>query len=155
MSELREFEEEMARLRDRMNRVFSDLSKGQPEPLDEAEWKPPLDVLEDRDKIIVRADIPGVKPDEIDLSISGDVLNIKGERKRETDREDENYHAIERGYGRFDRRVVLPTSTRADSITASYKDGVLTVKLPKLEEEKAGKTRVELEQSGPAGSESD
>lgn len=147
MLERRDFEEEIARLRNRMNRLFSDFSRGmdQPEPMDEVEWIPPLDVLENKDDIIVRIDIPGMKSDEIDLSISGDILHIKGERKREVGREDENYHTIERGLGKFDRRVSLPTSVKVDGIKASYKDGVLTVKLPKLGEEEAGEIKVDLE----------
>ena len=147
MPESRDFEERIVRLQDRMNRLLSDFSRGieQPEPLDEVEWTPPLDVLEDKDDIIVRADIPGMNPDEIDLSISGDVLYIRGERKREVQREDENYHTIERGYGKFDRRVALPTSVNVDSIRASYKNGVLAVRLPKLEERKVGEIKVGLE----------
>ena len=147
MLERRDFEEEIARLRNRMNRLFSDFSRGveQPEPMDEVEWIPPLDVLENKDDIIVRTDIPGMKSDEIDLSISGDVLYIRGERKREVGREDENYHTIERGLGKFDRRVSLPTSVKVDGIKASYKDGVLTVQLPKLGEEEAGEIKVDLE----------
>jgi len=144
MSESRELEERIVRLRDGMNRLFSDFSRGieQPELLDEVQWTPPLDVLEDKDDIIVRADIPGMSPDEIDLSISGDVLHIRGERKREVEREDENYHTIERGYGKFDRRVALPASVKVDSIRASYKNGVLAVRLPKLEEKKVGEIKV-------------
>jgi HSP20 family protein len=147
MSGPRDFGEEIIRLRDRMNRLFSDFSRGieRPELLDEVEWAPPLDVLEDKDDIIVRVDVPGMKPDGIDLSISGDALYIRGERKQEAEREDENYHSIERGYGKFDRRVTLPTSVRMDAIKASYKDGVLTVRLPKMGEEKAGEIKVELE----------
>jgi len=147
MSELKDFEEETIRLQDRMNRLLNNFSREieQPEPLDEVGWIPPLDVLENKDDIVVKADIPGMKPDEIDLSISGDVLYIRGERKREVDREDENYHTIERGYGKFDRRVTLPTSVNVDSVKASYKDGVLAVRLPKLGEEKAGEIKVSLE----------
>jgi HSP20 family protein len=147
MSEPRDFEEKIVRLQDRMNRLFSDFSRGieQSEPLDEVEWAPPLDVLEDKDDIIVRVDIPGMHPDEIDLSISGDILYIRGERKREVEREDENYHTVERGYGKFDRRVALPTSVQVDSIRASYKSGVLAVRLPKLEEKRVGEIRVSLE----------
>jgi HSP20 family protein len=147
MSEPRDFEGEMSRLRDRMNRVFNGLSREaeQPEPLSQVGWEPSLDVLEDKDNITVKVDIPGLKPDEIDLSISGDILRIKGERKQEIEREDQNYHTIERGYGKFDRRVVLPTLTETDSIVASYKGGVLTVRLPKVEEKAAGEIKVDLE----------
>jgi len=146
MSDPRDFEGEMARLRDRMNRLFSDFSKEaeRPELLNEAEWTPALDVLEDKDNITIRADMPGMEPDEIDLSISGDVLHISGERKREIDRNDENYHAIERGYGKFHRRVDLPAPVEVDNIKASYKNGVLTVKLPKIKGKDTGAIKVEL-----------
>ena len=147
MSEFRDIEEETAGLRSRMNQLFSGFSRRmeQPEPLDEVEWTPSLDVLEDKDDIIIKADIPGMSADEIDLSISRDVLYIRGERKREVERKDENYHTIERGYGKFDRRIVLPTSVKVNDIKASYRDGVLVVELPKLEKENIGKIKVELE----------
>ena len=147
MSEPRDFEAEIAKLRDRMNQILSGASidSEQPELLDEVDWMPPLDVLENRDEIIVRTDIPGMKSDEIDLSISGNILQIKGERKREIEREDENYHAIERGHGRFSRQITLPAPAKVDAITASYKDGVLTVRLPKTGEKKTGRVKVDLE----------
>jgi HSP20 family protein len=147
MSEPRDFEAEIAKLRDRMNQILSGASMDaeQPEPLDEVDWMPPLDVLENSDEIIVRADVPGMKSDEIDLSISGDILQIKGERKREIEREDENYHAIERGYGRFSRQITLPAPAKVDAIAASYRDGVLTVRLPKIGEKKTGRVKVDLE----------
>jgi len=136
--------EELARLQDRMNQLLNRYSSGteHPEPLGETELVPPLDVLENRDDIVVRIDIPGVTPDEIDLSIAGDVLHIKGERARQVDREDENYHTIERAYGKFDRQIVLPAAVKVDCIRASYKNGVLCIKLPKLEEKKSGKVNI-------------
>lgn len=142
-----EEKEEFARLQDEMNQLLSRYSSGmeQAEPLDEIGWVPPLDILENKDDIVVRVDIPGITPDEIDLSISGDVMRIKGERTRKIDREDENYHTIERGYGKFDRKIILPAPVRADSIKASYRNGVLCIELPKLEEEKTGRIKISLE----------
>ena len=147
MPEFRDFEKEIARLRDKMNRLFAEYPRGmgQSESLDEVEWIPPLDVLEDKDDIIIRADIPGMSPDGIDLSISEDVLHIKGERLREVTRSDENYHVIGRGYGKFDRQVALPTPVEVESIRASYRDGILTVRLPKLEKEKTAEIIVKPE----------
>ena len=144
MSTPRDFEEEITRLRNRMNQILGEpVSRaGQPELMDAVEWLPPLDVMENKDDITVRIDVPGVDPGEIDLSISGDILYMTGERKQEVERGDENYHTIERGYGKFARRVKLPTSVDVDSVKASYKNGVLTVKLPKLEEQKTGKIKV-------------
>jgi HSP20 family protein len=142
----RPFEEEIIKLRDRMNQLLSEPvgAGGESEPMDAMEWVPLLDVLENKDEITVRIDVPGMEPAEIDVSISGDVLHIKGERKQEVEREDENYHVIERDYGKFDRRVELPTSVDMDSIKASYKNGVLIVRLPKLEEKEVEEIRVDL-----------
>lgn len=149
MSESSDFreKEELARLRDRMNQLLSHYYSDaqQSEPLDEIEWVPPLDVLENKDDIVVKVDMPGMTPDKIDLSILGDVLHIRGERAREVDREDENYHTIERGYGKFDRQIVLPAPVAADRIRATYKDGILCVEMPKLEKEKVEKVNVTLE----------
>ncbi len=96
------------------------------------DWVPDLDVLEDKDDIIVNVDLPGMGVDEIDLSISGNVLYISGERKRKVNREDENYHIIGRNYGKFGTNVKLPVTVDFDNIKATYKDGVLSVRLPKL-----------------------
>ena len=130
MPDYRDFEKEIAGLRDKMNRLFSDLPRemGRPEAMEGAEWIPAVDILENKDDIIVKVDIPGMKADEINLYISGDVLQISGDREREVQRADENYHNIERGYGKFSRKVTLPALPVADSIKASYKDGVLTIK---------------------------
>lgn len=148
MPEFRDFEKEATKLRERLNQLFSG-SPGeieQPEPMDETEWTPSMDILENKDDIIVKVDIPGMNPYEIELSISGSILQIRGDRKREVEREDENYYTIERGYGKFNRHLVLPTLIKVDRIKASYKDGVLTIKLPKLEKEAAGKVKVKLEE---------
>ena len=147
MSRPRDFEREIARLRNRMNQLLSDPNAGmaQPEQMDAVGWMPPLDILENKDDIVIKADIPGVNPDEIDLSISRNILQLKGERKQEIERDDENYHTIERGYGKFDRRINLPTSVDVDNIKASYKNGVLAVRLPKSGKEKVEKIEVDLE----------
>ena len=146
MSTPRGFEEEIARLRNRINDILSDSScVEEPEPMSASGWMPPTDVLENKDDIVVRLDVPGVNPDEIDLSISGDILQIKGERKQEKERDDENYHAIERGFGSFDRRINLPAPVDVESIKASCKNGVLTIRLPKLGVEKTGAVKVNLE----------
>ena len=146
MSTPRGFEEEIVRLRDRINEILGNSAGMEvPELMDVVDWMPALDVLENKDDIVVRVDVPGVNPDEIDLSISGDVIQIKGERKQETERDDENYHAIERGFGSFDRRINLPAPVDVESIKASYKNGVLIISLPKLGEEETGAVKVDLE----------
>ena len=94
-------------------------------------WTPSVDVSETEKEIIVRAELPGMDPKEIDISLSGNVLTIKGERKHEREEKKENFHLVERGYGSFSRTLQLPAEVRADKIKATYKDGVLNVSMPK------------------------
>jgi HSP20 family protein len=92
-----------------------------------------LDVFESEDDVTVRASIPGVKPEDIDLSVTGEVLTIKGETQEEKEEETGNYHLRERRYGAFQRAVNLPTLVNADKAQATFENGVLTLTLPKVE----------------------
>jgi len=139
-----DFEAEIIKLKYMMNKMLDDYYKPKTETLEETEWFPDIDILEDKDDIIVKIDIPGVSVSDIETTITGDLLQIKGERKRETSREDENYHYIGRNYGKFDRSIELPTQVNVDNIKAAYKDGVLTVKLPKIEKTKSEKLKIDL-----------
>lgn len=95
-----------------------------------------LDLFETDDDVTVRASIPGVKPEDIDISITGDVLTIKGETSEEKEEEAGNYHMRERRYGAFQRSLSLPTLVKADKAQAAFENGVLTLTLPKIEEAK-------------------
>jgi HSP20 family protein len=99
-------------------------------------WTPALDVYEDKENFIVKAELPGMKREDIDVSLHGGALSISGERKSETKHEDAEVHRTERFSGRFQRTVTLPAVVAADKVKAQYKDGVLTVTLPKTEEAK-------------------
>lgn len=99
-------------------------------------WTVALDVYEDADSIFVKAELPGMKKEDIDISLHDGCLSISGERKSETNREDAEIYRAERFFGRFQRTVTLPTSVAADKVKAQYKDGILTVTLPKAEEAK-------------------
>jgi len=103
------------------------------------EWAPTLDVFEDKESFVVNAELPGMKREEIDVSLHDGSLIISGERKSETKKEDAQTHHTERFYGRFQRTVALPKSIAADKVKADYKDGILTVTLPKTEEAKPKK----------------
>ena len=96
-------------------------------------WTPAVDIKEEDDRFVLHADIPGVSADEIDVSMDKNVLTIKGERKHESTESGEGYKRIERSHGVFIRRFALPESIKADQISASSKDGVLEVVLPKQE----------------------
>jgi len=92
---------------------------------------PALDVRETDEALIVEAELPGLKPEEYEVKVEEGVLSICAERKQEKDEKTKNYHRIERHYGRMERKLALPTTVEAEKVEASYKDGVLTVTLPK------------------------
>ncbi len=95
-----------------------------------------LDMYETEEALVVTADVPGIKAEDLDISITGDVLTIKGETRMEQEVKRENYHRQERRYGAFSRSVALPTPVNADQAEAKFKDGVLTLTIPKAEEAK-------------------
>jgi HSP20 family protein len=99
-------------------------------------WTVPLDAYEDANNIYVKAELPGMKKEDINLSLHDGCLSLSGERKSETSHEGAETYRTERFYGRFQRSVTLPTSVAADKVKAEYKDGILTVTLPKSEEAK-------------------
>ncbi|UCG13243.1 MAG: Hsp20/alpha crystallin family protein [Deltaproteobacteria bacterium] len=108
----------------------------------EREWVPAFDVSETESEIIVRAELPGMDVADIDITLTDGLLTLKGEKKQEKEDERENYHRLERRYGSFSRTLALPKVVKAEAIDASYKDGVLTVTLPKGDEHKPKKIEV-------------
>ena len=101
-----------------------------------SEWGLPLDVVEDENDFIVKASLPGVKPDDLDITYSKGMLTIKGEIKDESETTKGQYHLRERRYGLFTRTINLPSSVKAEDIQADYHDGILELKMPKTEEVK-------------------
>jgi HSP20 family protein len=129
---------EVSRLRSEMDRLWDDYfgpGRRALRPMEEA-WLPAVDVSETADKITVKAEIPGMEAKDIEISMVGDTLTIKGEKKAEHEEKEENYHMIERSYGSFSRAMKLPGMVDADKVKATYKNGVLIVVLPKKEEVK-------------------
>ncbi|HEX9018561.1 MAG TPA: Hsp20/alpha crystallin family protein [Anaerolineaceae bacterium] len=100
------------------------------------EWSLPLDVMETGDGYVVEATVPGIKPEDLEITYNNGTLTIRGETKAENEQKEGKYHLRERRYGTFVRSIALPTDVKADSIEANYKDGVLSLKLPKTEEVK-------------------
>ncbi|NOZ03421.1 MAG: Hsp20/alpha crystallin family protein [FCB group bacterium] len=100
-------------------------------------WVPAVDIQEDNDNYIVHADLPGMSKKDIHINVKDNILSIEGERKYEHEDKKDNFHRIERSYGTFKRSFRLPEEVRADKITAKFKDGVLTINLPKAEEVKS------------------
>jgi HSP20 family protein len=99
-------------------------------------WTPALDLYEDKDNLFVKVELPGMKREDIEVSLHEGSLSISGERKSEQKHEDADVYRAERFVGRFQRTVTLPTPVAADKVKAQYKDGVLTITLPKTEEAK-------------------
>ena len=99
-------------------------------------WSPSVDITETEIAYEVKAEIPGMDKKDIKISVQENVLLLSGEKKKEEEKEDQNYHRVERSYGKFERSFKLPTDVKADEIKAKYKDGVLSVEIPKAEEVK-------------------
>jgi HSP20 family protein len=129
---------DMMSLREAMDRLFEESfvhPRGMLAPVEGAATLA-LDVFESDDDVTVRASIPGINPDDIDISVTGDVLTIKGETSEEREEKQGNYHLRERRYGAFQRSVNLPAPVNTDKAEAEFKNGVLTLTLPKVEEVK-------------------
>ena len=103
---------------------------------------PALNVWEDGDCLYAEAEIPGVDPKEIEIEVVDNVLTLRGEKKQEREEEGKGFHYVERGYGGFNRSIELPTSVDSEKVSAEYKNGVLTVHLPKVEAAKPRKIAV-------------
>lgn len=128
---------ELNRIRQEINRFFEDpFAEVAPTSFFEG-WEPSVDIYEDKDKITVRAELPGMKKEDISVCLDGDTLTISGERKHEEDRKEGEIYRSERFFGRFQRSITLPHPVDAKKIEANYKDGVLNITLPKSEEAKA------------------
>ncbi|MBL7140773.1 MAG: Hsp20/alpha crystallin family protein [Planctomycetes bacterium] len=132
----------LSSLRDEMNNLLNRFWSNTNEPFGLAEWAPALDVSESGDAVLVHAEIPGIDPKEIEISVVGDTLTIRGEKKDETEQKGRNYHRVERRYGAFTRSLALPASVHPDQVTATARQGVLEIRLPKREEAKA--RRIEI-----------
>jgi HSP20 family protein len=94
-------------------------------------WNPKVDVFEEADQIVMKAELPGVDKDKITIDVNGRVLTVKGERISDDEVKEDNYYRRERSYGRFERSFTLPAETDSEKIKADYKDGVLTLNIPK------------------------
>ena len=108
-------------------------------------WTPRTDVTETKDNVSITAELPGLDAKDVEVSVSGDMLTIKGEKKEEKEEKDKHRHVVERTYGAFSRMVRLPAPVAADKIKATFKNGVLTVMLPKTEEAKPKAIPVTIE----------
>ena len=116
-----------------MERFFDRFAEPTWEPFEAiaGDWAPKLDISETKDAMVVKAEMPGVDPKEIEIGLTGDVLTLKGEKEKQTEEKEERYHRVERTYGAFLRSVRLPMAVDGSKVTATFKNGVLVVTLPK------------------------
>lgn len=142
--DLRSLQDEVNRLfSTNLSRVFGD------EGIARGAWNPTVDIYENKDQIVIEAELPGMSREDFDLAFENNVITLRGERKFEKKDESDNYHRVERSYGSFTRSFTLPPTVSGDGISAEYRNGVLRVTLPKREEVKARRIEIQGE-SGEA-----
>jgi HSP20 family protein len=136
--ELSAFRKEMDRL---WNRAFGETALGR---VSETEWRPSADIAETPESITVIAELPGLEPKDIEVTLSGDLLTIKGEKKKEEKKQHEKYYYAERLHGMFERSFRLPVGVKMDKVEAKFDKGVLTITLPKTEDAKTKEIKVPI-----------
>ena len=134
---------QLTTLRDQLSRMFDLPFTGQ---ATEAfgDWSPALDAFEDKDKYVVTVEVPGLKKEDIHVTVHDGVLTISGERKSEKDVKEGIVHRTERFYGKFSRSITLPSAVKSDKVFAAYKDGILNVEVPKADEAKPRNIEVKI-----------
>jgi HSP20 family protein len=135
---------DLARLQRQMNRIFTQLVPGETEEGETLTFMPAAEMEETESEILLKLEVPGMEAKDIDLEVSDDMVEIKGERKTETKTEERGVVRSEMYYGRFDRRIPLPTPIRSDQVQAEYKNGILTITLPKVVGESRKTVKVEV-----------
>ncbi|HEY3298687.1 MAG TPA: Hsp20/alpha crystallin family protein [Armatimonadota bacterium] len=132
-------------LQENVNRLFQEQIGPKREGALTRAWSPVVDVVEDQDKIVVKAELPGMKREDIDIELSGETLTIRGERKFEDQENKDNYVRVERTYGKFMRSFTIGVPIKAGEVKANYKDGILELTIPKAEEIRPKKVEVAVD----------
>jgi HSP20 family protein len=131
-------------LQDQINRMFSEGVGHAGEESNLTPWAPAVDIYETENALVIKADLPDVNPQELDIRVENNILTIRGERKFESKVKEDNYLRVERAYGSFSRSFSLANSVKTDDIKADYQNGVLTLSLPKREEAKPKQIKVNV-----------
>ncbi len=136
--ELASFPSDVLNIQREINRMFETFFRGEQEDtsLFSPAWKPAVDIVEHENEYIAKVELPGVNRDNVKITMQDNVLTVRGEKNQEKKEKEANFHRVERYYGSFQRSFTLPTSVRNDAIEAEYKDGILTIHMPKAEEAK-------------------
>ncbi len=136
---------ELQALQERIDQLFEESLRGRGE-IAPASWSPAVDIYETDDAIILEAELPGMNEKDIEVKIEDNVLTIRGERKFEEERKEENYYRMERFYGTFQRSFTLPSNVDTEKVKAEYKKGILKVTLPKKEQAKPKQIKIEVKE---------
>jgi HSP20 family protein len=138
---------ELASMQDRMNRIWGNTyDRGHEDVRSRGAWLPPVDIHEsDAHEIVVQAEVPGLRREDIDLTVENNTLTIRGERRRDAQIQEQQYHRVERTYGPFSRSFTLPDTIDAARVRAEYRDGVLTVRLPQREDARPRQIQVAVD----------
>jgi HSP20 family protein len=132
-------------LQDQINRLLNEAFDRTSDEANLTTWAPAVDIYETEHELVVKADIPEIKPEELDIRVENNILTIRGERKFEKEVSENNYLRVERSYGSFSRSFSLANTVNAEAIKADYKNGVLTLSIPKREEAKPKQIKVNVE----------
>jgi HSP20 family protein len=132
-------------LQDQINRLFSETFDRSSQEANLTPWAPAVDIFETEHELVVKADLPDITPEELDIRVENNVLTIRGERKFEKQVNENNYLRVERSYGAFSRSFSLASTVNAEAIQAHYKNGLLTLSIPKREEAKPKQIKVRVE----------
>ena len=132
-------------LQDQMNRLFEDtFTRGRSGQAEIATWAPAVDIYETENELVVKADLPDLQEKDIDVRVENNTLTIRGERRFEKEVNEDNYLRVERSYGTFTRSFSLPNTVNPEAIRAEYRNGVLTVRMPKREESKPKQIKINV-----------
>ena len=132
-------------LQGQLNRLFNETFDRSWDEASLTAWAPAVDIFETEQELVVKADLPDIKPEELDIRVENNILTIRGERKFEKKVEEKNYLRVERTYGSFSRSFSLANTVKTEAIKAEYKNGVLTLTVPKREEAKPKQIKVDVE----------
>jgi HSP20 family protein len=131
-------------LQEQINRVFGEMGGRTGEESNLTPWAPAVDIYETEHELVVKADLPDMNPQDLDIRVENNILTIRGERKFENKISEDNYLRVERAYGSFSRSFSLASSVKSDAIKADYQNGVLTLSIPKREEAKPKQIKVNV-----------
>jgi HSP20 family protein len=139
-------------LQDDMNRLFISAftpNTGATDQMMHGAWNPLVDIYENQNQLIVEAELPGINPEDVNISIENNVLTLQGERKFEKKAEGDNFHRVERSYGRFSRTFTLPPTVTSENAQAEFQNGVLKLSLDKREEAKPRRIEITTSETAP------